>query len=63
MVDTKKRNYVTTTISVSRKNHMFLTELGKKGQSFDEILSELLTSKLNLSSDSQQKNNDGRGIN
>ena len=32
-----------TTIAVSRKNHLILEALGRKGQSFDDILTELLS--------------------
>jgi hypothetical protein len=32
-----------TTIAVSRKNHLILSMLGKKGQSFDDVLTELLS--------------------
>jgi hypothetical protein len=31
-----------TTIAVSKKNHLELSELCKKGQSFDSILTEVL---------------------
>lgn len=31
-----------TTIAISRKNHQELSNRGKKGQSFDEILTEVL---------------------
>lgn len=31
-----------TTISLSKKNHLKLMRIGKKGQSFDVILTELL---------------------
>ncbi|MDQ6865302.1 MAG: hypothetical protein M3044_15930 [Thermoproteota archaeon] len=31
-----------TTIAISRRNHDVLSNLGKKGQSFDEILTEVL---------------------
>jgi flagellar motor component MotA len=32
----------TTTISISRRNHLRMMERGKKGQSFDDILTEML---------------------
>jgi flagellar hook-basal body complex protein FliE len=32
-----------TTIAVSRKNHRLLSKLGRKGQSFDDVLTEMLT--------------------
>jgi hypothetical protein len=32
-----------TTISISRKNHLRLMEIGKKGESFDGILSRVLS--------------------
>jgi len=31
-----------TTISISRRNHARLQELGRKGATFDDILSEVL---------------------
>jgi hypothetical protein len=31
-----------TTIAISKRNHDVLSNLGKKGQSFDEILTEVL---------------------
>ena len=43
-----------TTISISRKNHQALSKLGAKGQSFDDVISEI----LRISTDSQQKNID-----
>jgi hypothetical protein len=32
----------TTTICVSRRNHQLLMQLGKKGESFDDILTQIL---------------------
>jgi hypothetical protein len=32
-----------TTIAVSRRNHLILEALGKKGQTFDDVLTELLS--------------------
>jgi hypothetical protein len=40
MAHTKEKQ---TTISISRKNHLVLTTIGRKGQSFDDILSEFLS--------------------
>ena len=33
----------TTTISVSRKNHEVLTSIARKNQSYDELLTQILT--------------------
>jgi hypothetical protein len=33
-----------TTIAVSRKNHQILSKRGKKGQSFDDVLTDVLQS-------------------
>jgi hypothetical protein len=32
-----------TTISISRKNHLRLMDIGKKGESFDDIISRVLS--------------------
>jgi hypothetical protein len=32
-----------TTIAVSKRNHLILEALGKKGQTFDDIITELLS--------------------
>jgi predicted CopG family antitoxin len=41
----------TTTITISRKNHQTLSGMGKKGQSFDQILTEVLTRKKSVQLD------------
>jgi hypothetical protein len=30
-----------TTIAISKRNHEFLTEIGRKGQSFDDVITEI----------------------
>jgi hypothetical protein len=41
ILETEEENL--TTIAVSRKNHSILSMLGKKGQSFNDVLTELLS--------------------
>jgi hypothetical protein len=38
----KEKNRLTTTIAISKKNRQTLVEIGRKDQSFDQILGQVL---------------------
>jgi hypothetical protein len=49
-----------TTIAISKKNHQVLSELGKKGESFDSVLSHLLNKIVDRDTENNLKDNRGR---
>lgn len=55
-MSSKKTKEYPTTMAISKRNHQVLAELGKKGQSFDNILSEV----LNKVTEYTQENKDVR---
>ncbi len=53
-----KRQFAQTTIAISRKNHENLLMMGRKGQTFDDILSELLMAKVSDNQGQQESENE-----
>jgi hypothetical protein len=44
----EEKNRLTTTIAISKKNRQTLVQLGRKDQSFDEILGQVLEQITNV---------------
>ena len=47
-MDLERHQNQQTTIAVSRENHQTLLQFGAKGQSFDQILTEILADKKSI---------------